>query len=200
MRDIQDADIIWDPTGNFTAGRTASLTTIAIHWWDDPAVNPTLAGVRSWFKNASSQVSAHFVVSDNTIVQMVALNDTAWHASAANPYTIGIECDPNFPGNTYNTVASLVRFLRNRTGLALPLAKHKDLPGNSTQCPGTTDVALIQSLSTTPIYEAPNYPAGYIPRVQVWNGNAWVEKLPVLQNGSSWQDAEPKTWNGTAWV
>ena len=200
MRDIQDSDIVWDPTGNFTEGRTAALTTIAIHWWDDPSVNPTMAGVISWFKNPSSLVSAHFVVSGNSITQMVALNDTSWHASAANPYSIGIELNPNFPPGTYETAASLVRFLRNRTGLALPLAKHKDLPGNSTVCPGTTDVALIQSLSTTPLYEVPNYPSGYIPRVQIWNGGAWVERLPAVRKTSTWQESEPKTWNGSQWV
>jgi hypothetical protein len=115
---------------------------IVMHHWDDPAKHPTLDGVVSWFLNPASQVSAHYVVSGDTIIQMVEEKDAAWHAVTANNHSIGIEVDPNTPGNTLQTVGELVANIRSRRG-DLPLVKHKDVPGTSTTCPGDLDVGKI---------------------------------------------------------
>lgn len=130
----------WIASPNFKAGRTSALKYIVIHWWDDPAKKPKIEGVINHFKKASVQVAAHYIVSGDRIVQMVKESDTAWHARSANPYTIGIEVDPQTPGNTYATVARLVREIRQRHG-NLPIKPHKDFV--QTSCPGTLDLARI---------------------------------------------------------
>lgn len=127
------------PSGN-------KLTAIVIHWWDDPKKKPTLKGVVSWLTNPQSQVSAHYVVSDDIVFKLMSETDMAWHALEANQYAIGIEVDPNTPGSTYETVAELVRDIRSRYG-NLPLIRHRDVPGVSTDCPGTLDVELIERLA-----------------------------------------------------
>lgn len=52
----------------------------------------TLDGTEEWFRDPASTVSAHFGVGrDGTVRQWVATDDIAWHAVAANPYSIGVE-------------------------------------------------------------------------------------------------------------
>lgn len=52
----------------------------------------TLQGTDSWFRNPASQVSAHFGTGrDGTLYQWVSTGDRAWHAMAANSYSIGVE-------------------------------------------------------------------------------------------------------------
>lgn len=117
---------------------------IVIHHWNDPALNPTLSGTVAWFKNTASQVSAHYVVSGDTVVKMVEEQDQAWHAMQANQFSIGIEIDPNVPGNTYKTVGELVQDIRKRRG-NLPLKKHSEYV--NTSCPGNIDLNRIDNES-----------------------------------------------------
>lgn len=52
----------------------------------------TLEGTDSWFRNPASEVSAHFGTGrDGTLYQWVSTDDQAWHAVAANAYSIGVE-------------------------------------------------------------------------------------------------------------
>lgn len=152
-RVITANDIEWQPTNNYTSGRPVPVTTIAIHWWDDPALNPSLGGVVSWFQDPNSKVSAHFVVSGNSIVQMVGLDDQAWHVVGHNTYTIGIETDPNLPPGTYESVSGLVRYLRALLNKTLPMKGHNEFSGTNTQCPGDVDVSVLQTMSAQPLPE-----------------------------------------------
>lgn len=144
--------IIWSPSPNFTAAANSvanygvgrSYRHIVIHWWGEPANKPTLTGTVNWLRNPSTQVSAHYVVSGDTVHQLVQEENIAWHARQANPYTIGIEVDPNVPGNTYKTVAQLVKEISLRRGIAInsdTIAPHKRFV--ITACPGTLDLARI---------------------------------------------------------
>lgn len=128
------------PSPNFKKGRTSAIKYIVIHHWDDPAKKPKIEGVVNHFEDPAVEVSAHYVVSDGLIIQMVKETDTAWHARSANPYTIGIEVDPQVPGDTYKTVGQLVKEIRGRYG-DLPLRKHSDFV--NTSCPGDLDLARI---------------------------------------------------------
>ena len=132
--------IEWIESPNYYDGRTAQPVSIVIHWWGDPSLNPQMSGIIRHFQSSVAEVSAHFVVSGDRVVQMVNMGDTAWHARQANPYTIGIEVDPNTPGNTYETVGALVKFIRSYYG-DLPLKKHSDYV--ATACPGTLNLRLI---------------------------------------------------------
>lgn len=136
----------WIPSPNFASGRTQTIRYIVIHHWDDPAKQPKIEGVINHFKDPSIEVAAHYVVSGDRIAQMVKESDTAWHARSANPFTIGIEVDPNVPGNTYVTVGRLVNEIRQRHGL-LPLRRHSDFV--QTDCPGNLDLARIDKEANT---------------------------------------------------
>lgn len=113
------------------------LQGVVVHWWDDPKKNPSLAGVVSWFKNPASQVSAHYVVENGTVVQMVTDDHVAWHAGSKhwNERTIGIECNPRMSPADLETLAQLIADLERKHGPLL-VYKHSDVnPG--TRCPGT---------------------------------------------------------------
>jgi N-acetyl-anhydromuramyl-L-alanine amidase AmpD len=94
---------------------------------------PTLQGTIAIFKDRRSKVSAHFVVDrDGRIVQMVPVQDRAWHAGASqldgrsgvNDFSIGIEMvnvddgiQP-YPEQQYRSVARIIRLLR--TAYSIP--------------------------------------------------------------------------------
>lgn len=125
----------WSP--NHSGKRPVKITGVVVHWWDDPKKRPTLAGVRSWFKNRASQVSAGYVLEAGTVVQMVLDDHVAWHAGSKywNECTIGIECNPRMSAGDLETLAQLIADLERKHG-SLKIYKHSDVnPG--TACPGT---------------------------------------------------------------
>lgn len=75
-------------------GRKRSISFGAGHWWDDPTRKPSFDGVVNTFMNPSRQASAHAVVGDRVVQEMVRSGDTAWATNNANPYTYAIETDP----------------------------------------------------------------------------------------------------------
>jgi hypothetical protein len=83
-------------------------------------------GSRSWFLNARSNVSAHYLVrsSDGEITQMVEHADTAFHAQCYNARSIGIEHEGfvSDPARWYTDVmyaesAKLTRYIADRHGI-----------------------------------------------------------------------------------
>lgn len=139
MHYVANMNLIRKNTPNkWTGGNTCK--EIIIHWWDDPAKNPTLNGVVARFLDPAVRVSAHYVVSGDTVVQMCEETDRAWHAIKANNFGIGIEIDPKTPGNTYKTLGELVRSIRSRRG-NIPLKPHHTYA--ATRCSGTIDIARI---------------------------------------------------------
>ena len=135
---------IWNAasTSNYRVGRTAAISTIVVH-----VTQGSYAGTISWFKNPSSQVSAHYVVrsSDGQVTQMVAEKDTAWHARDANPYSVGIEHEgfvdqPSwFTDAMYRASAALTRNIADRRGIPKDRAHirgHNEMPDNNHSDPG----------------------------------------------------------------
>jgi hypothetical protein len=131
----------------------------------------TIAGALSWFKNCSSQVSAHFCLSVNgTLYQSVNISNKAWHAGASgynnNERSIGIEHDvtTSTPNNWNNTTmltksADVARYFCNQQAIpktrSLPgIRGHNEMPGTNTSCPGnlpwTTWMNLLNQTSTSP--------------------------------------------------
>lgn len=80
---------IWDPSPNYTAGRSATIDTVVIH-----TTEGSYAGAVSWLKNPSAGASAHYVIKEDgtQITQLVADSNTSWHATYYNSRSIGIEC------------------------------------------------------------------------------------------------------------
>ncbi len=76
------------------ANRRKTVTAIIIHY----TASLSIEGTITWFKDRTSQVSAHYVIGrDGRLVQMVAEDKTAWHAgrSAMDPYTKPKPLEPN---------------------------------------------------------------------------------------------------------
>lgn len=89
----------WVPAhaSNFRRGRpVAAPTLIVIHETDGHA---DAAPVAEMWQGANHGSSAHFVIGqDGTVIQCVALADTAWHAHEANGRSVGIEHSARTPG------------------------------------------------------------------------------------------------------
>lgn len=105
---------IWNPaySGNYTSSRSAAVSAVTIH-----TAQGSYAGTISWFKNASANVSAHYVIrsSDGQVTQMVRHAHTAWHVRNHNSYTLGIEHEGYVDNSAwytsamYNASSALVR-------------------------------------------------------------------------------------------
>lgn len=105
------------------------------------------AGTISWFRNPSSNVSAHYCLrsSDGDITQMVRNKDVAWHAGNWNNRSIGLEHE-GFVSNPawyttamYNASAALTRHICNTYGLAknrTTIVGHVEVPGATHTDPG----------------------------------------------------------------
>ena len=99
-------------TCNFGSRNGVAVTHYAVH-----TVQGTYAGCISWFKNCSSNVSAHYVIrsSDGQVTQMVRESNKAYHIGAENPYTIGTEHEGYvndaswYTTAMYNSSAALAR-------------------------------------------------------------------------------------------
>lgn len=138
---------------NFMLGNfPASPTTLVLHDFGTKKLN-TYGSVINYFTgdhttDESKQVSSHFVVSGNKIVQMVALKDRAFHAGPGGNSFIGIEIDPevssdsDFGRETVESVRRLIRALRDHYAKDFVLLKHPEVPGNATSCGDDINKAL----------------------------------------------------------
>lgn len=79
-------NITWKGSPNYWAGRTQTIREIILHW-----MAGTLAGTDRIFADPSSQVSAHSGYEDDDRHDYVRIEDTAWAARQANPFTINLE-------------------------------------------------------------------------------------------------------------
>ena len=118
MRSPDYPPAIWDPAPECNwEPRTKEVSAVVIHYTEG-----SYAGCISWFKNCDAEVSAHYVIrsADGQVTQMVRERDKAWHARAANGYTIGIEHEAYgniwsfFTDEMYRSSADLVRSICSR--------------------------------------------------------------------------------------
>ncbi len=137
----------WQASPNYSTGRS-SYEFVIIH-----TVQGSYAGCISWFKNPSSQVSAHYVVrsSDGQVTQMVEHQHVAWHASCYNGRSIGIEHEgyaqaPStwYTPAMYQESAKLTRWIADRHGIPKTRSRilgHVEIPSacnkNAHWDPGT---------------------------------------------------------------
>lgn len=130
---------------NFTKGRTKDITTLIIHWWNDPAKNPKVSGVVSWLCNVDSNVSAHYVITgtNREVYHLVDNKDTAWHAKNANPFSLGLELDPRQRDEDYDVAAEVIANIWKHYGKKFPLEPHNKYVKDS-RCPGTYDLSRLQ--------------------------------------------------------
>lgn len=131
-------------------GQPRDIKGITIHWWGDPNLNPSFAGVRDYLDRVNGNTSAHFVATgtNRQVACIVAPGDVAWHSGSAtgNATTIGIECDPRKRDQDYDVVAELIADIRSAYGDVL-LYSHN--MWTQTTCPGGYDIDRLDKLSYT---------------------------------------------------
>jgi N-acetylmuramoyl-L-alanine amidase len=84
--DFPGARWVYSPNQSSRSG--TAVREVAVH-----TMQGSYAGSISWFQNASSEVSAHYLIrsSDGQVTQMVRESQKAWHVRSHNPHSIGIE-------------------------------------------------------------------------------------------------------------
>jgi hypothetical protein len=127
-------------------GEPRTVRGITIHWWGDPATNPTFDATVAYLCRPGGNTSAHYIVEDGRVAPIVADADAAWHAGSAkgNAETIGVECNPRGSDGDYATIAALIADLRARYG-DIPLYPHRYW--FATTCPGTYDLGRLDQLA-----------------------------------------------------
>ena len=86
---------IWSPSPKFSK-RKEKITTIVIHITDG---QPDISKAVKRMQTTTKDVSAHFMIGRaGEIVQLVKIEDVAWHARGANGKSIGIEHCARSPG------------------------------------------------------------------------------------------------------
>ena len=87
---------VWSPSPNHSSRRGVVVDKIVIHITDG---GPSLSNCVERFQREETKASPHFVVGrDGTVVQLVALDRAAWHASGWNRESVGIEHVCRTPG------------------------------------------------------------------------------------------------------
>lgn len=76
---------------NHTPARGRRIDLVVIHTMETPERPGAAEAVAHWFSQPRSEVSAHYCVDADSIVQCVREVDIAWHARGANGRSIGVE-------------------------------------------------------------------------------------------------------------
>ena len=74
-----------------TAASGRSIGVVVIHTMEIAERAGAAEICARWFENPASEVSAHYCVDADSIVQCVREEDIAWHARGGNANSIGIE-------------------------------------------------------------------------------------------------------------
>lgn len=118
---------------------------IVIHQWDSPDKYPTQQGVINTFLTEDG-ISAHYVVNDHEVVQMVPEKKRAQHAGPQGNDGIGIEFDPNGGDAMYARGQALVADIRRRLD-NLELKRHSDFM--NTECPKYISIERLEQAPAT---------------------------------------------------
>lgn len=79
------------PSPHRTRVPSRTVTTVVIHTMEIPERSGAARRCAAWFASEVSEVSAHYCVDADEIVQCVDEADIAWHARGGNTASIGIE-------------------------------------------------------------------------------------------------------------
>lgn len=120
----------WIASPNFNPKRSAKVDLVVIH-----DTEGGYAGAISWFSQAKSKVSAHFVLREDgqEAVQMVHLDNKAWHCKAFNSRSIGVEmagfAGKGFGEGEWQGAANVVAWLLKEFGIPWQVALGGQGPG-----------------------------------------------------------------------
>lgn len=137
-------NLSWVGSPDFTKGRKA-YDYIVIHW----GVTSNISQIDAEVNNPNREMSYTYAISDDTVHQYVAEENTAWHAGVwdINQRSIGIciNAGPNNPytDKDYETCAELCRAILSRHP-GMQIKGHRDF--KSTECPGNFSFERLNSL------------------------------------------------------
>ncbi len=135
-------------TSNYTKGRKEPIEYIVVHY---TANNGDRAeGNGNYFAQPNRNASAHYFIDENTVVQSIKEDDTAWHCGAKsykhekcrNNNSIGVEmCSEKDNSGQYyinqetqNTAIAVVKMLMGKYNIPLKnVLRHYDVTGK--MCP-----------------------------------------------------------------
>lgn len=147
-------EVIPAATTNFQYGNFPDKPAkIVMHDFGTKNVN-TLQSVINHFTNVNVEVSAHFIVSEKRIIQMVSLKDRAWHAGPNGNDFIGIEIDPTMSQNTIVSTRVLLQQLEHKYGYRFELIEHNQIM--NTLCGDDINLADFDIHGPTPTPTPPS--------------------------------------------
>ena len=76
---------------HFTASGGRAIGVVVVHTMEIGERVDAAEACARWFQSPVSEVSAHYCVDADTVVQCVREEDVAWHARGGNANSIGIE-------------------------------------------------------------------------------------------------------------
>ena len=160
------------PSPNYSSRGGRRITRIVVHDCEG-----SYAGSISWFMQARSRVSAHYVldVDGARATRMVAEANKAWHACDANPWSIGIEAAgyeaKGFGAPEWQALANIVAFLLRKYGL--PCVWAKDTIGSPGFC-SHYDLGAFGGNHDDPTTDSAVW-AAFVKRVQ----DAYAQDMPA---------------------
>jgi len=204
------AEPYWAVADNYTDSNresTYNINYVVIHTTQGSA-----AGTLSWFRNSSSDVSAHYVIrsNDGKVWQCVRDKDIAWHAGNwnYNTWSIGIEHegfveqDGWYTEAMYQSSAALTRHLCARYSIPKDRAHiigHSEVPGATHTDPGPRwDWAYYMSLvNQTPTWSSivDNATAGRFTASANWAASSYSTQ----RYGANYRYANPSLISDVAW-
>src|SRR6476660_2540597 len=76
---------------HFPPAATRAIVVVVIHTMEIAETAGAAEICARWFASPASEVSAHYCVDADSVVQCVREDDIAWHARGGNTTSIGIE-------------------------------------------------------------------------------------------------------------
>jgi len=161
---------IWSPSPNFNWGRKGNkVSTIVIHITDG---QEKLDRAVEHLQKKENQVSAHFIIGrDGTIVQLVKIENIAWHAAGANNISVGIEHIARSPGELSITDEGLPvtdAQYRSSADLVKWLCGKLDLPINRDHIKGHCELVDKNGKFISSHRDCPN---------RIWDWNKYMDLL-----------------------
>lgn len=172
---------------NYTIGREKDIDRIVVHY--TAGNGDTAENNGNYFASPNRKSSAHYFVDEDSVVQSVLDNDTAWHAGnwGMNSRSIGVEmCSRKDKDGKYyidpktiNNAQYLIKQLMKKYDIPIPgVIRHYDVTGK--HCPAP----LIEQNAWD------KFRAGLVENVKVEQSAEWAQ--------ASWQKAANKgVFDGT---
>jgi len=159
-------------SSNFSSrsGGTGAIRRVVIH-----TTEGSYDGAISWFRNASANVSAHYVLrkSDGEVTQMVPDANKAWHVCGSNNDTIGLEHE----GASSNPATWTAAMLDASARLTAWLVREYDIPIDRDHIVGHGE---IQGAGCAYRYDpGPHFPwSDYMAAVQGYATGSSADSMP----------------------